>query len=63
MLSEDDEKSSFSNNLNGGVANHNNNNIQVNYGMFLSDRQLNTFVRRPDWSPDGSFFLLPAAIY
>ncbi|EAS00369.1 chromatin assembly factor 1 subunit FAS2 (macronuclear) [Tetrahymena thermophila SB210] len=61
MLSDDEDKSSITGNqmngANGAV------NQAMTYGMFLSERQLNTFVKRPDWSPDGSFFLLPAAIY
>ncbi|CAK93497.1 unnamed protein product (macronuclear) [Paramecium tetraurelia] len=30
-------------------------------GIFLGETSLFTFVRRPDWSPDGSFYILPAA--
>lgn len=29
--------------------------------MFLGETSLQTFVRRPDWSPDGTFYILPAA--
>ena len=32
---------------------------QENRGMFLGD--FSSFFRRPDWSSDGSLFLLPAA--
>ena len=31
--------------------------------MFLDDKAVFTFMKRPDWSPDGSFFLLPSATY
>lgn len=31
-------------------------------GMFLGDSSF-SFVRRPDWSPDASLFILPAAEY
>lgn len=30
-------------------------------GLFLSDSACPSFVRRPDWTPDGSFLLAPAA--
>lgn len=39
------------------------NNEQKSYGIFIGETNLFTFVRRPDWSPDGSFFILPAAEY
>lgn len=63
MLSEDDDKSSNTGNQQNINASSGGCNVAMTYGMFLSERQLNTFVKRPDWSPDGSFFLLPAAIF
>jgi len=31
--------------------------------MFLDDKSVFTFVRRPDFSPDGSIFIVPSAVY
>lgn len=33
------------------------------FRLFLDETAVSSFFRRPDWSPDGSFFLLPAAQY
>lgn len=31
------------------------------FRLFLDETAVSSFFRRPDWSPDGSFFLLPAS--
>lgn len=33
------------------------------YCCFLDHYQFSSLVKRPDWSPDGQFFILPAGIY
>jgi len=40
-----------------------NHNISNSFSIFLDETLLNTFFRRLDWSPDGSFLLVPAARY
>jgi chromatin assembly factor 1 subunit B len=34
-----------------------------NFRLFQEDSSLNSFFRRPDWSPDGSFLLVPTGQY
>ena len=36
---------------------------QNGFRLFLDETAVSSFFRRPDFSPDGSFFLLPAAQY
>jgi chromatin assembly factor 1 subunit B len=33
------------------------------FKLFLDENVIFTFVRRPDWSPDGSIFILPCGIH
>jgi len=39
------------------------NNEHQNFRLFLDENVLETFFRRPDFSPDGSIFIVPCGQY